>query len=153
MGLPCIVTVHVPSALCLRGTMLLHGKQPCDGLIEETRCAQCWAEFRGLPAPAAWLVSHLSRRRISNDAITRVSPQAAALLSVRTTARLQGRDFRSMATLSRCIVAPSQWVRAALEANAVPADKIVVSPQAASTTFAKSARGRRGDGDRRDVVI
>ena len=152
MGIPCIVTVHVPSALCLRGTMLLHGKRPCDGHIEEMRCAQCWAEFRGLPAPAAWLVSHLPRRR-TDDAITLVSPQAAALLSVRTTARLQGRDFRSMATLARCIVAPSQWVRAALELNAVPAGKIVVSPQAASTTFAKGARGRRGDGDRQDVVI
>src|SRR5437660_2482143 len=62
-----------------------------------------------------------------------------------------------MATLSRCIVAPSQWVRAALETNSVPAAKIMVSPQAASPNFASpngatNARGRRG-GDRQDVVI
>ncbi len=153
MGIPGIVTVHVPSALCLRGTMLLYGNGACDGRIDETRCAQCWAEFRGLPAPAAWLVSRLPRWDASHGAMARVSPQAAALLSVRATARAKARDLHSMAKLSHRIVAPSQWVRAALETNGVPADIIMVSPQAASTTFAEGTRGRRGEGEQRDIVI
>ena len=45
LGIPCVVTMHVPSALCMRGTMLLHGRQACDGRIDEKRCAQCWSEL------------------------------------------------------------------------------------------------------------
>ncbi len=36
LGIPCMVTVHVPSALCLRGTMLLDGEKACDGRIEDS---------------------------------------------------------------------------------------------------------------------
>ena len=41
MGIPSIVTMHVPSALCMRGTMLLYGKRACDGRIDARRCARC----------------------------------------------------------------------------------------------------------------
>ncbi|TAJ87535.1 glycosyltransferase [Reyranella sp.] len=153
MGIPSVVTMHVPSALCMRGTMLLYGKGPCDGRIDATRCARCWALHRGFPAPAAWLVSMLPKWDATDSEISRMSSRAAALLSITASAATKARQLRSMATLSERIVAPSQWVRSALAANAIPPEKIVVSAQAASETFAgRSERVRERD-DSREIVI
>lgn len=58
-----------------------------------------------------------------------------------------------MATLSERIVAPSQWVRSALVANAIPPEKIVVSAQAASETFVERSRRVRERDDSREIVI
>ena len=58
-----------------------------------------------------------------------------------------------MATLSERIVAPSEWVRAALAENAIPPEKIVVSGQSASAEFSdRKQRPLEGAG-RREIVI
>ena len=36
-----IFTYHTPTASCARGTMMLFGKTPCDGVIEAKRCVGC----------------------------------------------------------------------------------------------------------------
>lgn len=153
MGIPSIVTMHVPSALCMRGTMLLYGKGACDGRIDARRCARCWALHRGFPGPAAWLVSMLPQWDATDSEISRMSPRAAALLSITASAATKARQLRSMATLSERIVAPSQWVRSALVANAIPPEKIVVSAQAASETFVERSRRVRERDDSREIVI
>lgn len=153
LGVPCVVTMHVPSALCMRGTMLLYDKEPCDGRIDDRRCAHCWARYRGLPEPAAFLVSALPRWDITDSAISRVSSRAGALLSSRAAAATKARQLRSMATLSERIVAPSKWVSRALELNAIPAEKIMLSGQAASDAFHhRKARPLRRD-DGKGIVI
>ena len=88
LGIPCIVTMHVPSALCMRGTMLLHGRQACDGRIDEKRCAQCWSEFRGVPSSLAYAMAHLPRmsfeilaptnKIVSKDGLGRISNIASS---------------------------------------------------------------------------
>jgi len=155
LGIPCVVTLHVPSALCMRGTMLLFGEQACDGLIMEKRCTQCWAISRGLPQPLAVALSHLPRMRVSGSQVSRLrlSRRAATLLSGRSLVVAQARDLQEMASLGDRIVAPSRWVASALEANAVPLDKIVVSRQAVARSFVeRAASGRRLD-DTRDLRI
>ena len=132
MGIPSIVTMHVPSALCMRGTMLLYGRQACDGRIDSRRCAHCWALYRGFPEPAARLASLLPKWDVTDSEISRLSSRMAALLSITASAETKARQLRSMATLSKRIVAPSQWVRSALLANAIPPEKVVVSAQTAS---------------------
>lgn len=153
MRIPSIVTMHVPSALCMRGTMLLYGKRACDGRIDSRRCAHCWALYRGFPEPAAWLASLLPKWDATDSEISRLSSRLAALLSITASAETKARQLRSMATLCERIVAPSQWVRSALLANAIPAEKVAVSAQAASDAFGgRSARMRQRD-DGREIVI
>ena len=153
MDIPSVVTMHVPSPICMRGTMLLNDEKPCDGLIDDRRCAECWALDRGLPAPAAYLLSRLPRWDVSDSVISRVSQRAATLLSARAAAATKARQLRSMATLSERIVAPSEWVRAALAENAIPPEKIVVSGQSASAEFSdRKQRPLEGAG-RREIVI
>jgi len=151
LGIPCVVTMHVPSALCMRGTMLLYDRKPCDGLIDDRRCAACSALDRGLPGPIAHLVSFLPKWDVTDSPISRMSQRAANLLSARAAAATKARQLRSMATLSERIVAPSEWVRAALAANAIPPEKVVVSGQAASDAFAN--RKPRPLAGRRETVI
>ena len=40
-GIPVVFTYHTPTASCLRGTLLEHGKEPCDGRLEIKRCTAC----------------------------------------------------------------------------------------------------------------
>jgi len=143
LGIPRVVTVHVPSALCLRGTMILNGKEACDGRIEEQRCTQCWALSRGLPMPAAYAVSHLPRLAVAPD-LSRTLGRVATMLSARSLVSAQINDLRKMSELSDRIVAPSQWVYAALAANGVPPEKIAISRQAVAESFVQlGARAAR----------
>lgn len=151
IGVPSVVTMHVPSALCMRGTMLLYDRQACDGLIDDRRCAECWALDRGMPRPVAPLVTFLPKWDVTDSFVSRMSQRAASLLSARAAAETKARQLRSMATLSDRIVAPSEWVRAALAANAIPLEKVVVSGQAASDAF--SDRKQRPLEGHREIVI
>ena len=153
MGIPCIVTVHVPSPICMRGTMLLYDEVPCDGYIDDRRCARCSALEKGLPAPAAYLLSQLPRRDLRDSAISRLSKRAATLLSARAAAATKARELRSMARLCDGIVAPSEWVQAALARNGIPPDKMVVSGQAASPAFCNRQPRPIGGGERKAIVI
>ena len=153
MGIPSVVTMHVPSPICMRGTMLLNDERPCDGRIDDRRCARCWALDRGLPAPAAYLVSRLPRWDVTDSVVSRLSPRAATLLSARAAAATKARQLRSMAALSERIVAPSEWVRAALSENAIPPEKVVVSGQSASAEFSDRKQRPLQGGNRREIVI
>ena len=134
LGIPCVVTVHVPSAICLRGTMLLEGTAPCDGRIEEKRCTRCWALSRGLPLPAAYALSQFPRIVLPAEAGRRLG-RLGTVLSARSLVSVQKRDLHRMSELCQRIVAPSQWVYAALTANDVDPAKIFISRQAVAQSF------------------
>ncbi len=142
LGIPCVVTIHVPSALCLRGTMLLDGDKVCDGHIEEERCTRCFSISRGLPAVAASIVAKLPSVPMSPEVQQRLG-RVGSMLALRRTVATQAANLRYMAELSTRIVAPSQWVFDALTCNGVPAHKIVQSQQAVDESFAARGAARR----------
>lgn len=153
LGIPSIVTVHVPSALCLRGTMLLNGKAACDGRIDEKRCASCWALGRGLPAPAAHALARLPKWNAAGKWPSKISHRAATLLSGRAMVASQARELQVMATMCERLVAPSQWVRSALLLNDVAPEKILVSPQAASPSFVRRGERAQAPPGRREIRL
>jgi glycosyltransferase involved in cell wall biosynthesis len=153
LGIPCIVTMHVPSALCMRGTMLLHGRQACDGQIDEKRCAQCWSEFRGVPSSLAYAMAHLPRMSFEVGATNKIVSRAVTLLSARSRAVVQAHELHQMVDLSAAIVAPSAWVHSGLLANGVEAGKLTVSRQGvASGLVEEAARGARRQPSKELVV-
>ncbi len=140
LGIPCVVTMHVPSALCMRGTMLLHDNQACDGRIDEKRCAQCWSELRGVPSALAYAMSHLPRLSFQDLAPTnKVVSRAVTLLTARSRAVVQAHELQQMADLSEMIVAPSAWVHSGLLANGIAARKLVVSRQGVTSALVREA--------------
>jgi len=152
LKIPSIVTLHVPAAICMRGTVLLEGKTACDGRIDERRCAYCWAESRGLPAPAARLLAHLPKWTPPAWAARSTLRRAVTLASARAMAESQAARLHEIARLSGRIVVPSRWMHAALRSNGIAADKLLLSGQAAGEAFGSNERtppGRSG----RDLAI
>jgi glycosyltransferase involved in cell wall biosynthesis len=148
LKIPSVVTLHVPAAICMRGTVLLEGRTACDGRIYEQRCAYCWAEGRGVPAPAARLLARLPKW--TPPAWTARSPlrRAATLVSARAMAGNQAKQLHEIARLSGRIVVPSRWMYAALRSNGLAADKLLLSGQAAGEAFGRDRRAPPGQGGR-----
>jgi glycosyltransferase involved in cell wall biosynthesis len=136
LNIPSIVTMHVIDAICMRGTMLLNGKAPCDGRIDEKRCSHCFALSRGCLPPVAYGVSRLPKFKARHWRPPGILRRVATLLSIRSIIASKAQELQLMAQLSEHIVAPSEWVRAALLKNGIPPKKIVVSMQAATSIFA-----------------
>jgi glycosyltransferase involved in cell wall biosynthesis len=153
LGIPSVATLHVPAPLCLRGTMLLDGKTPCDGRIDDVRCARCWALERGVPAPAARLISHLPKWTPPPWIVRSPVRRVATLASARMLAANQADRLHELARLCRRIVVPSEWVRSALRLNAIPDSKILLSGQAASAAFGTAGAPARQASDRRELTI
>jgi glycosyltransferase involved in cell wall biosynthesis len=129
-GAKVVLTYHTPTVSCARGTMMLFGKVPCDGIIERSRCSACVLSARGLPIAAAklaiaapgWLVS------LSKPAARRVK----ALKALQVPSLIEEMHGRLRRLLSKVdhVVAVCQWVREVLGRNGVPSDKMTLSRQA-----------------------
>ncbi|BGE87497.1 MULTISPECIES: glycosyltransferase [Methylosinus] len=138
LGLRTVVTVHVGGAFCLRGTMMLRGEGPCDGFIDERRCAGCWAESRGLPKPLAMRLASLPLG--AARAARRFASPVATALSARALGAEKKRDLAEMIERADRIVAVCGWLRDALVANGAPEKKLVVSRQGVTRGFLANAR-------------
>jgi glycosyltransferase involved in cell wall biosynthesis len=124
LGLATVVTVHLPSTICLRGTMMLHGKSPCDGRVERVRCGVCWGTSRGIPRPMAEIASRLplalSKRAEKSDR------RLSSALATPALVGLHLDQLAEVSTLADRIIAISQWLYDALLINGVPKEKLVL---------------------------
>jgi glycosyltransferase involved in cell wall biosynthesis len=134
-GLRTVLTVHVASNICMRGTMVRHGVTPCDGLIEAQRCGACWAGMRGAPRPVAEFLARLPIRTP-----LRGNGRLYNALSAGAFAAQKRRDFDEMIAHADRVVAVCQWLYDALLINGVPRQKLVLSRQGLPDGFARTAR-------------
>lgn len=123
IGMPLALTLHTPDATCARGTLMLWGKEQCDGKIEAIRCTACVLHSRGLPlllARAAGLVlpaygsSILVGRKLGSLF------QMKGMID-RRTARL----FRLMDMAERIFVV-SQWQMNLLQSHGIQPPKVTL---------------------------
>ena len=123
LGLKTVLTVHVPGALCLRGTMMLNGTAACDGRLDVTRCTQCWGEARGIPES---VVNWQARHPVWSRRIAETFLPSRAKTAFLTPALVAGRqaDVIEMGRVADRIVAVCRWLFDALERNGVPREKL-----------------------------
>lgn len=126
-GARVVFTYHTPAASCARGTMMLYGKEPCDGMLRRRRCVACALAAHGLPRAlgllSASIPDRLAERLAAADEI------AGSLRRLRIPA-LIGQDqtrFHSLMAKVDHVVALCGWVRELLSRNGVPAEKISIS--------------------------
>lgn len=127
LGLPTVLTVHVPGNTCMRGTLMLCGRDVCDGVIEKKRCGACWAMSRGMPA---WGAQGVARLPMAVSRMARaILPPSRATTALTTPIVVQDHiaHVQEMAHLSDRIVAVSQWLYEVLAANRIPQNKLSVS--------------------------
>lgn len=112
-----VVTVHVASAICARGTLMKFGTTPCDGDLSTQPCTACRLEARGLPSTAAWLMSKVPARFAADSAH---ATRQAWLTEI-------GNE-------TDCVVAVSKWLADTLLRNHIPPHKLVVCTQGVDST-------------------
>ncbi|MFZ0426413.1 MAG: glycosyltransferase [Xanthobacteraceae bacterium] len=140
LGFKTVLTVHVPAYICLRGTMMEFGSEPCDGRVEAVRCAACWSQGRGVSRAAAHVFSRVPRivsvAAYGSDAENRL----VTALGSRELAATRQRQIAGMAAAADRVVAVCNWLADALRKNGIADDKLVASRQGVDCSFVPQAR-------------
>jgi glycosyltransferase involved in cell wall biosynthesis len=126
-GIPAFFTYHTPTVSCQRGTLMIWGKEICDGVLDARRCAACSLEGRGMPRPAATVVSAVPS--VVGRALETANLHGGVWTGIRMRQLVQLRHamFRSLTREVDGVVALTEWVRTILLRNGVPSEKIILS--------------------------
>ena len=125
-GLPVFFTYHTPTVSCQRGTLMLWGKEMCDGVLKVRRCTSCSLEGRGLPRWATdplsympfWCARGLEKANLSGGIWT--------ALRMPELVRTQQEAFHALMQEVDGVIALSEWAQTVLVRNGVPASKITL---------------------------
>jgi glycosyltransferase involved in cell wall biosynthesis len=135
--LPVFFTYHTPTVSCQRGTMMLHGKEACDGTLMVRRCTGCWFESQGVPRWFAVLSSCLPIP--FERALGSLNLKGGIWTALRTPGLIRARQeaFNALMREVDGVVALGEWGRALLARNGVPCSKIIVSRHGMPETTAR----------------
>ncbi|MEH2207748.1 MAG: glycosyltransferase [Nostoc sp.] len=141
LGMATVVTVHIPEPICLRGTMMRWGEEPCNGLIDSVNCSQCLGVAKQV---SPWMLKAFSQVPLDVG----IAAETKLLTSKNFKLRLLGktlgiptlvsqhrRNLMQLAKLADRIVVTSNWQYNAFVANNVPPEKLTVSRQGVANTF------------------
>ena len=139
-GARVVFTYHTPTVSCARGTMMLYGKEPCDGVIRRQRCTSCALAALGVPRVLGALSASIPDRLASNlGFLSRAAIQIPALIG-QTRAQ-----FHSFISKVDHVVVLCQWARDVLARNDVSDEKITLSRHGVSDRFPISGSVARRD--------
>lgn len=143
VGIPSVLTVHVAAPVCLRGSMLYEGREPCDGRISPGRCASCWLQGKGLPVAARRFLSGLPP---AFGRYARPLGRIGTALGATDSAQRQLDSLLDAAANADRIVTVCRWLYDALLLNGVPGDKLAVCRQGISQPAVAIAKPPRQPG-------
>lgn len=127
-GAAVVFTYHTATATCQRGSMMLWGKEMCDGRMNAQRCAACVLQSRGLSRPAARVVAATPGIGWLAEALGLSGGMWTALRMKRLIAVRTGNILEMFRRIDR-VVAVCEWVRKTLRVNGVLEEKIFFSRQ------------------------
>jgi glycosyltransferase involved in cell wall biosynthesis len=130
-GARVVFTYHTPTVSCARGTMMLFGETPCDGIVETKRCIACAVAALGLPKAFAGAVAAVPDTIYARAAEMAGRSTSRPLSALRIPGLIESGRRRFLDFISKVdhVVAVSQWVNEVLRRNTVPAAKITLSRQ------------------------
>ena len=126
-GIPVFFTYHTPTVSCQRGTLLLWGREVCDGVLNVRRCTSCSVTGRGVARTASVLLSHVPAWLISSITKMNLTGRVWTALRMRELIQLRHEAFRALMREVDGIIVPREWVRSLLVRNGVPGSKITLS--------------------------
>ena len=128
-GAQVVFTYHTPTVSCARGTMMLFGGTPCDGIVDTKRCTACALAALGIPKALAQAAAMIQSTLCTRSAAF-AGPQKA-LPALRIPGLIASGRQRFLDFISKVdhVVAVSQWVSDVLRCNAVPVGKITLCRQ------------------------
>jgi glycosyltransferase involved in cell wall biosynthesis len=141
LGMATVVTVHMPEILCLQGTMMKYGREPCNGLIDSNQCSKCLGVPERVPS---WAIAALSQIPLELGLAAEVKLLTAGSMRVQVLGKTLGittmipehrRLLRQLTKLADRIVVPSNWQYEAFLLNGVPPAKLTLSRQGVAANF------------------
>ena len=126
-GARVVFTYHTPTVSCARGTMMLYGKEPCDGVIRRQRCTSCALAAYGVPRVLGAMSASLPDGLASRLASLRSLATPAATFRIPALIGQTHAQFHSFMSKVDHIVALCEWVRDVLARNDVPLEKVTLS--------------------------
>ena len=126
-GLRAFLTVHTAVPVCVRGSMLRMGEEACDGRVDPAQCVPCFAQHRGLPAPASRIIG-AGLCRLPR-ALPRLPGRVGTLLATPGMVEDRAEELRRLFGDVERVVAVCDWLRAALIANGARAERVVSQRQ------------------------
>lgn len=141
-GIPVAYTYHTPTATCLRGTLMRWGREVCDGVMDESLCAACTLEGKGMSRVAARGLAALPEAISALPGRCGLSGGAWTAWRMRELVALRQRTAREFLREADAVVAVCEWVRAVLLRNGVPAEKITLSRQGLCQEDTKAESGK-----------
>jgi glycosyltransferase involved in cell wall biosynthesis len=130
-GAAVIFTYHTPTVSCARGTMMLFGQQPCDGIVEPKRCTTCTLVAHGAPKSIARAAA-LAPNIFAAGSGALGNPEWLSFLRIPGLIAGGSRRFNDFVRKVDHVVAVCQWVRELLERNGIPPERITLSRQGLS---------------------
>lgn len=127
--IPVVYTYHTPTATCQRGTLLKWGSEVCDGLMNDSLCAACALEGKGVNRIVARCLAALPVAVSALPGRGRLGGGAWTAWRMRELVALRQECARAFLTEADQVVAVCEWVREVLLCNGVPAEKITLSRQ------------------------
>jgi glycosyltransferase involved in cell wall biosynthesis len=131
-GAAVIFTYHSPTVSCARGTMMLFGKQPCDGIVEPRRCTTCTLVAHGAPKSFAGVAALAPNIFAAGSAALTGNREWLSFLRIPGLIASDHRRFNDFIRKVDHVVAVCQWVRELLERNGVAPERITLSRQGLS---------------------
>jgi glycosyltransferase involved in cell wall biosynthesis len=146
-GAAVVFTYHTPTVSCARGTMMLFGQQPCDGIIEPKRCTACALAALGVPKSLARLAA-IAPNILAAGSGAHGDREGLSFLRIPGLIAGGRRRFYDFIRKVDHVVAVCQWVKEVLERNGVPPERVTLSRQGLSQAVLhpspRVARDRRG---------
>ena len=128
-GARVVLTYHSPTVSCLRGDMMLYGRTPCDGRVEQRRCTSCALQSMQVPPSIAAAAASLPEPVLLATArLAALSGRLSALRIPQLILEWQRRLIQLLSQVDH-VVAVCEWVHDVLLRNGVPQNKLSLSRQ------------------------
>lgn len=150
LGMGTVVSVRLPQPICQRQTLMLNGKEACNGKIDTVRCSYCCGVSEQLPPEVIRTLSHMPMPAsiIARGLLRRLDKTPAAMkqsgetilrpMAIPAFVAARRHGLMEMAKYADRIVAMSEWVYNALMINGIPQEKLFLLRHGISETVRRS---------------
>ncbi|MGD2182235.1 glycosyltransferase [Lusitaniella coriacea] len=150
LGMTTLVSIRLPQPICQRRTLMLYGKEVCDGKIDIVRCSYCCDELtRKLPASVVRGLSQVPLSILqqipmpeSTYAPTAIPGTKGLLLrplAVPAFVAARQDGLQAMAKYADCIFVMCEWLYEMLVLNGIPEEKLALCTHGIANVFKESA--------------
>lgn len=126
LGIPLVVTVHVPGVLCMQGTMMKYGVDECEGPIDLKTCARCAAHAKGLNRSMTKSVNVIPMSLSQLPISAGISGKIASAVSIKSLIHLHNGYFKELVESSNRIIVLSEWMYDAMRVSGAAQKKLVL---------------------------